>query len=92
MIYFLFGFCFCLSLDRIIEWFQIRFYDRRNNRSYLRYHNYNETDYRNLDETWRIHTIRSRLSNLECQWDEFKKKYPYMFEEEKEEEKDEEEV
>lgn len=87
MIYFLFGFCFCLSLDRIIEWIQVYIYDhRRNHRSYSSYRNYYATDYRNLDETWRIHNIRSRLTDLEYEWREFKEKYAGMFEEEDEEE------
>ena len=85
MVYFLFGFCFCLSLDRIIEWFRLSSYDRRNRRSYS---SYSDQD---MLSWWRIHGMQKRLNNLEQlaeQWYEFKEKYPDMFEEDEESEEE----
>lgn len=85
MVYFLFGFCFCLSLDRIIEWFQLRSYDHRNHRSYLNYSDQDRLSW------WRIRSMQSRLNNLEQlaeQWSEFKEKYPDLFEGDEESEED----
>ena len=88
MVYFLFGFCFCLSLDRIIEWFQLRSYDRRNHRSYLNYSGYSDQDRLSW---WRIRSMQRRLDylvQLADQWHAFKAKYPDMSEDDEESEEE----
>lgn len=85
MVYFLFGFCFCLSLDRIIEWFQLRSYDHRNHRSYSNYSDQDRLSW------WRIRSMQRQLDylvQLADQWHEFKEKYPDMFEEDEESEEE----
>lgn len=98
MIYFLFGICFCLAVDRIIEW--VRWNCSGNNRDRRRYNSYTSVtpsgklSYRAVYDdsdryfNWKFDNLQRQLNNLEDQWYEFKEKYPDMFEQDEESEEE----
>ena len=99
MIYFLFGICFCLAVDKIIEW--VQWNCSGNKRDRIRYDSYTgitpsgkisyRTDaYDDSDRylNWKFGLLQRQLNNLEDQWCEFKEKYPDLFGQDEESEEE----